>query len=113
LHSHWIELTVTNSGKRITMKELRSRRRDGGRGLEIVDALTFGWTIDSGPFGTAVSVRFPIADSPFDRERLARLAGRGTGYDVSVPRRSRGRGRGPVSLSLLQSRNAVTASGRS
>jgi anti-sigma regulatory factor (Ser/Thr protein kinase) len=92
VHRDWIELRVTNAGERIVMSELRSRREDGGRGLEIVDALTWGWTIDSGPLETAVSVRLPIVDSPFDREHLARFACRGTGYDVTMPRLVQRRG---------------------
>ena len=53
----WADLKVRNSGSRLRMKNLRRRRRDGGRGLEIVDALAEAWSIDSGPLGTAVSVR--------------------------------------------------------
>jgi anti-sigma regulatory factor (Ser/Thr protein kinase) len=92
VHRDWIELRVTNSGDRIVMRELRSRREEGGRGLEIVDALSWGWTIDSGPVETAISVRMPIVDSPFDRERLSRLSGRSFGYDMGMPGRSRDRG---------------------
>jgi anti-sigma regulatory factor (Ser/Thr protein kinase) len=92
VHRDWIELRVTNSGDRIVMSELRSRREEGGRGLEIVDALAWGWTIDSGAVETAVSVRMPIVDSPFDRERLSRLSGRSFGYDAGMPGRSRDRG---------------------
>jgi anti-sigma regulatory factor (Ser/Thr protein kinase) len=95
VHRDWIELRVTNDGDGIVMSELRSHRENGGRGLEIVDALTWGWTIDSGPVETAVSVRLPIVDSPFDRERLSRLARRGSGYEVAMPSRVRG----PESLS--------------
>jgi anti-sigma regulatory factor (Ser/Thr protein kinase) len=107
LHRDWIELRVTNGGDRIVMSELRSRREDGGRGLEIVDALTSGWTIDSGLVGTTVAVRLPIVDSPFDRGRLSRLACRSSGYDPAMP--SRSRGRGPESLS----REIASASSRS
>ena len=39
------------------MKNLRTRRPNGGRGLEIVDALADSWSIVSGPRGTTVSVR--------------------------------------------------------
>jgi anti-sigma regulatory factor (Ser/Thr protein kinase) len=89
VHRDWIELHVTG-GKRIVMSELRSRREEGGRGLEIVDALSWGWTIDSGPLETTVSIRLPIVDSPFERElRLACLAPHSPGYEVDVPRRSR------------------------
>jgi len=107
VHRDWIELRVTNGGDRIVMSELRSRREDGGRGLEIVDALTWGWTIDSGPVETTVAVRLPIVDSPFDRERLSRLARRSSGYDPTMP--SRSRGRGPES----RSREIAGASSRS
>ena len=54
-----IELRVTNRGERIHMSGLRSHREDGGRGLEIVDALCLGWTITSGPLETSISVRMP------------------------------------------------------
>ena len=47
----WVELRVVNRGERIQMSGLRSRREEGGRGLELVDALTRGWSIDSGPLG--------------------------------------------------------------
>lgn len=50
------ELHVESGGK-LSMKRLRARRREGGRGLEIVDALADAWSIDTGPFGTTVSVR--------------------------------------------------------
>jgi anti-sigma regulatory factor (Ser/Thr protein kinase) len=103
VHRDWIELRVTNSGDRIVMRDLRSRREDGGRGLEIVDALTWGWTIDSGPMETAVSVRLPIVDSPFDRDRLSRLAHPGTGYDATMPRLPHGRG--PSSRDVARSRS--------
>jgi anti-sigma regulatory factor (Ser/Thr protein kinase) len=92
VHRDWIELRVTNGGRRIVMSELRSGREDGGRGLEIVDALTWGWTIDSGPLETAVSVRLPIVDSPFDREDLTRFACRGAGYEDTMPRLVQRRG---------------------
>jgi DNA-binding transcriptional MerR regulator len=57
LYTEWVDLQVRNSGGRMRMKNLRRHRRDGGRGLEIVDALAEAWSIDSGPLGTAVSVR--------------------------------------------------------
>jgi len=58
------ELRVQNSGGRLSMKSLRSRRRDGGRGLDIVDALAEGWTIDTGPRGTKITVRLPLEPRP-------------------------------------------------
>jgi len=57
--SDWVDLRVGNAGKRLTLKSLRSRRRQGGRGLEIVDALAEAWSIDTGPFGTQIAVRVP------------------------------------------------------
>jgi DNA-binding transcriptional MerR regulator len=54
------ELRVQNAGGRLRMKSLRTRRQEGGRGLEIVDALAESWTIDTGPLGTRVSVRLSI-----------------------------------------------------
>ncbi len=94
MHRDWIELRVTNGGDRMTIADLRSGREGGGRGLEIVDALTGGWTIDTGPLGTAISVRLPNVDSPFDVDRaeLGRLAHRATGYVMGVPSWSQGCG---------------------
>ncbi len=57
LWPEWVELKVTNTGGRLQMKSLRSRRPNAGRGLDIVDALADSWSIDSGPRGTCVSVR--------------------------------------------------------
>jgi anti-sigma regulatory factor (Ser/Thr protein kinase) len=57
LYPEWVDLRVKNGGGRLRMKNLRTRRQDGGRGLEIVDALALSWSIDSGPRGTSVSVR--------------------------------------------------------
>jgi DNA-binding transcriptional MerR regulator len=57
LYPESVDLRVRNEGKRLRMKNLRTRRPDGGRGLEIVDALADSWSIDSGPRGTTVSVR--------------------------------------------------------
>jgi len=94
MHRDWIELRVTNRGDRMTIADLRSGREGGGRGLEIVDALTGGWTIDTGPLGTVISVRLPNVDSPFDVDRaeLGRLAHRATGYVMGVPSWSQGCG---------------------
>jgi hypothetical protein len=55
------ELRVYNGGGRLTLRMLRRRRRDGGRGLDIVDALADAWSIDTGPLGTTVAVRLSIA----------------------------------------------------
>jgi DNA-binding transcriptional MerR regulator len=55
------ELRVHNGGERLTLRMLRRRRRSGGRGLDIVDALTDAWSIDTGPLGTTITVRLPIA----------------------------------------------------
>jgi anti-sigma regulatory factor (Ser/Thr protein kinase) len=56
LFDEWAELDVENRG-RMSMKRLRTRRREGGRGLEIVDALAEAWSIDTDAFGTRVTVR--------------------------------------------------------
>jgi anti-sigma regulatory factor (Ser/Thr protein kinase) len=61
LYPEGVSLRVRNEGGRLRMKNLRTRRPDGGRGLEIVDALADSWSIDSGPRGTTVSVRLARA----------------------------------------------------
>ncbi len=60
LFEDWVDLCVRNGGPRLSMKSLRTRRREGGRGLEIIDALAEAWSIDTGPFGTTVTVRLPV-----------------------------------------------------
>jgi anti-sigma regulatory factor (Ser/Thr protein kinase) len=60
LYPEWADIRVRNGGGRLRMRNLRTRRQDGGRGLEIVDALADSWSIDSGPRGTAVSVRLAL-----------------------------------------------------
>ncbi len=62
------ELKVQNGGGRLTIKSLRSKRREGGHGLEIVDALAASWTIDVGPRGTKITVR--LGRAPADAEVL-------------------------------------------
>jgi hypothetical protein len=57
LYPEWVDLRVRNEGGRLRMTNLRTRRSDGGRGLEIVDALSDAWSIDSGPRGTTITVR--------------------------------------------------------
>jgi anti-sigma regulatory factor (Ser/Thr protein kinase) len=60
LYADWAELRVRNRGVRLALRNLRVKRRpggEGGRGLEIIDALADGWTIDSGPIGTSITVR--------------------------------------------------------
>jgi len=61
LFPKWAELRVQNGGVRLSMRKLRTRRREGGRGLEIVDALADAWSIDTGPRGTKITVRLPTA----------------------------------------------------
>ena len=46
---------VHSRGRRFSLKGLRERRRDSGRGLEIIEALADSWTIDTGPLGTTIS----------------------------------------------------------
>lgn len=53
------ELRVSNSGVRLSMRKLRTRRAQGGRGLEIVDALANAWSIETGAFGTKITVELP------------------------------------------------------
>lgn len=60
LYPNAAELRVQNAGSRLRVKSLRTQRPEGGRGLEIVDALAESLTIDTGPLGTRVSVRLPI-----------------------------------------------------
>jgi DNA-binding transcriptional MerR regulator len=60
LYPNAAELRVQNAGSRLRVKSLRTQRPDGGRGLEIVDALAESLTIDTGPLGTRVSVRLPM-----------------------------------------------------
>ena len=62
------------------MSGLRSHREDGGRGLEIIDALAEGWTIASGPLETSISVRMP-----FPSGEVLRLSRRDCGYDQHMP----------------------------
>jgi anti-sigma regulatory factor (Ser/Thr protein kinase) len=64
LYPAWAELRIQNTGSRVSIKGLRARRRVGGRGLEIVDALADAWSIEAGPFGTTVSVRLPAEPGP-------------------------------------------------
>jgi hypothetical protein len=56
------ELRVHNGGGPLTLKMLRRRRRDGGRGLDIVDALADAWSIDTGQLGTTITVRVSITE---------------------------------------------------
>ena len=60
LYPGWIDLRVENGGGRLSLKSLRTRRRDGGRGLEIVDALAERWSIETGPLGTKIAVRLRV-----------------------------------------------------
>jgi DNA-binding transcriptional MerR regulator len=58
------ELRVQNGGGRLSMKSLRTRRRNGGRGLDIVDALADAWSIDTGPPGTKITIRLSVDAAP-------------------------------------------------
>jgi DNA-binding transcriptional MerR regulator len=53
------EIRVENTGRRLSIKKLRTRRRHAGRGLEIIDALADAITIDTGPAGTKITARIP------------------------------------------------------
>ena len=57
LYPDWVDLRIENGGGRLSIKSLRTRRREGGHGLEIVDALAETWSIETGPLGTTVSLR--------------------------------------------------------
>jgi anti-sigma regulatory factor (Ser/Thr protein kinase) len=57
-HAH---VSIHNCGPAIDMVKFRRRRRDGGRGLDIVARLVEGWAIETGPTGTTVTVRVPRA----------------------------------------------------
>jgi DNA-binding transcriptional MerR regulator len=59
------QLRVHNTGRALSLKELRTRRAAPGWGLEIVDALAASWTIESGPLGTTVTVCLPSTDAGF------------------------------------------------
>jgi anti-sigma regulatory factor (Ser/Thr protein kinase) len=61
LYEDGAEVRVQNGGGRLTLSMLRRRRREGGRGLDIVDALADAWSIDTGPRGTTITVRLSIA----------------------------------------------------
>jgi DNA-binding transcriptional MerR regulator len=62
LYDDCAQMRVQNAGGRLSITRLRERRRNGGRGLDIVDALAESWSIDTGPFGTKVTVKVPIED---------------------------------------------------
>jgi DNA-binding transcriptional MerR regulator len=51
------ELEIANGGTRLSLRRMRERRQEGGRGLDIVDELADAWSIDTGPGGTRVTVR--------------------------------------------------------
>jgi anti-sigma regulatory factor (Ser/Thr protein kinase) len=53
------ELQIANRGGRLSMRRMRERRAEGGRGLDIVDQLADAWSIDTGPTGTKVTVHLP------------------------------------------------------
>jgi anti-sigma regulatory factor (Ser/Thr protein kinase) len=57
LYPDGAELELSNRGNRLRLRSLRARRGQGGRGLEIVDALAAGWRIESGAWGTTITVR--------------------------------------------------------
>jgi anti-sigma regulatory factor (Ser/Thr protein kinase) len=85
VHQGWIELRVSNTGAPMRMKGLRRTRRAGGRGLEIMDALAWGWSIDTGPLGTTISARIPFVEGGDKR-----LPAPANGYGTRMTRTSRG-----------------------
>ena len=58
-------LRVHNTGRALSLRQLRTRSGRRGWGLEIVDALASSWTIESGPLGTTVTVCLPATDAGF------------------------------------------------
>jgi len=58
LHRFHAQVRVTSPGT-LGMTKLRRGSADGGRGLEIVAALSDRWAIETGPAGTAVTARVP------------------------------------------------------
>ena len=74
------EIRVTNSGRRIRMRGLRTHRRKGGRGLEIIDALASGWSIESGPHGTTFCVKMTLVDTDESQAPGRGFAAVETGY---------------------------------
>lgn len=73
LYSDRAELVVQNSGGCLSIKNLRTKRRQGGHGFEIVDTLADAWSIDTGPRGTKIAVSLPVKRPPSGR--AARLPG--------------------------------------
>lgn len=72
------ELRVENGGGRLTMKNLRTKREDGGRGLEIVDALATGWSIETSARGTKIAVELSVErPAPAPRRRRREPASQG------------------------------------
>jgi anti-sigma regulatory factor (Ser/Thr protein kinase) len=64
----WLEVQVQNRGERLRMTDFRTRRPEGGRGLEIVDALVDSWSIHSLPLGgTKVTIRLTRPPTQPDR----------------------------------------------
>ncbi len=61
LFEGWVRVRVENVGGRLTLRSLRRRRRDSGRGLDIVDALADGWTIDARPARTTIEARLLVS----------------------------------------------------
>jgi DNA-binding transcriptional MerR regulator len=55
---------VHSRGARFSLRSLRRKRAPSARGLEILEALAEAWTIDTGPFGTMVTVELALDDGP-------------------------------------------------
>lgn len=66
------ELEIANGGSRLSLRRMRERRREGGRGLDIVDELADAWSIDTGPGGTRVTVR--LSANAGDRTSSSRVS---------------------------------------
>ena len=69
-----VHVSVRNRGPLVELKRLRGDRPEGGRGLEIVTALAQGWSIDTRPSGTTVTVRVPAPIPPgYEPEATSRV----------------------------------------
>jgi DNA-binding transcriptional MerR regulator len=72
------ELQVQNRGSRLRIKNLRTKRPQAGRGLDIVDALADAWSIEAGPRGTKITVQLPVNTRPRSKRRPPSNAPLGT-----------------------------------
>ena len=69
LYRDRVELQVENSGSRLSIKSLRAKRPQTGRGLDIIDALADAWSINAGPRNTTITVQLAIDKRPPNKRR--------------------------------------------